>query len=139
MEKINYSIKIKASSETVWNILWGEESYKDQTSVFTEGSTVVTNWEEGSKVLFLDGKGSGMVSKIEKKINNEFMSFEHLGMMKDGIEDTTSEAVKEWSGAHENYTLADSNGGTKLTVEMDTNEEFYNYFKEIWPKALDKN
>ncbi len=80
-----------------------------------------------------------MVSKIEKKINNEFMSFEHLGMMKDGIEDTTSEAVKEWSGAHENYTLADSNGGTKLTVEMDTNEEFYNYFKEIWPKALDKN
>ena len=38
--------------------------------------------------------------------------------MKDGVEDTTSDKVKEWSGAQENYTIKEEGGKTLLTVVM---------------------
>ena len=64
------------------------------------------------------------------------MSFRHLGEIKDGVEDTTSEKVLGWAGATENYTLKEANGKTEVLVEMDINEEFAEMFKDIWPKAL---
>jgi len=51
---------------------------------FAAGSYAKTdNWKEGSKVLFLDGKGQGMVSTVAKNKPNEYMSFKHLGEVKD--------------------------------------------------------
>ena len=139
MEKINFSATINASKEKVWKTLWEEDNYRNWTAVFAEGSTVETdNWKEGSKVLFLDGKGSGMVSKVAANKPNEFMSFEHLGIVQKGVEDTSSEKVKDWAGAHENYTLKGTNGKTELTVEMDINDEYKDYFLKTWPQALDK-
>jgi len=138
MEKKQFKIEIAAPREKVWEILWGDKTYPAWTSVFSEGSRVETNWEEGSKVHFLDGKGDGMVSTIAKKVPNEFMSFKHLGMVKDGVEDLSSEQIKEWSGALENYRLKTLDGKTELVVDMDMTEEFKDYFINTWPKALDK-
>lgn len=138
MEKTKFSITIDAPREKVWDTLWNDESYRAWTSPFSEGSRAETDWQKGSKILFLDGKGSGMVSKIADKKPNEFMSFEHLGEVRDGVEDTTSEKVKTWAGAHENYTLKNVNGKTELEVEMDINDEWKDYFTNTWPLALDK-
>ena len=139
MEKINFSATINAPREKVWKVLWDDASYRNWTSAFTEGSYAETdNWKEGSKVLFLDPKGSGMVSRVAKNKPNEFMSFKHLGVVKDGIEDTKSEAVQGWTGAMENYTLTDENGKTKLIVDMDSTDEFKDYFLKTWPVALEK-
>jgi uncharacterized protein YndB with AHSA1/START domain len=139
MEKKEFKITINAPKEKVWNILWGDDSYPAWTSVFAEGSRVETdNWKKGSKVLFLDGKGSGMVSTIAENIPNEFMSFKHLGEVKEGVENIASETVKEWAGALENYTLKSTNGKTELTVDMDISEEYMDYFMKTWPKALEK-
>ena len=136
MEKIHFSILINATPEKIWKILWADETYRKWTSAFTEGSYAETDWKQGSKVLFLDGKGSGMVSRIAVNKPNEFMSIEHLGMVKDGVEDTSSEEVKAWKGAHEDYTLKKVNGKTELSVDMDATEEFKEMFSKIWPKAL---
>ena len=139
MEKINFSATIKAPREKVSKVLWDDASYRNWTSAFSEGSYAETdNWKEGSKVLFLDPKGSGMVSMVAKNKPNEFMSFKHLGVVKDGIEDTKSEAVQGWAGAMENYTLTDENGKTKLIVDMDSTDEFKDYFLKTWPIALEK-
>ena len=139
MERINFSISINAHKEKVWNILWDETSYRKWTSVFAEGSTVVTdNWKEGSKVLFLDGKGAGMVSTVAANKPNEYMSFTHLGEVKDGVEDVSSEKVKGWSGSMENYTLKEAGGKTELTVEMDITDDFKDFFLKTWPKALEQ-
>lgn len=137
MEKLNFSIDINAPKEKVWEILWGDDTYPKWTVVFSEGSQAVTDWQEGSKVLFTDGKGSGMVSKIESKRSNEFMSFKHLGEVKDGIEDTTSEKVKSWAGSFENYTLKESGGVTTLTVDLDISGDFKDYFMKTFPRALE--
>ncbi len=138
MEKMNFSTSINAPKDKVWKTLWEDTSYRKWTSVFSEGSCAVTDWQEGSKILFLDGKGSGMVSQIESIRPNEFMSFKHLGEVKNGVEDTDSEGVKAWAGAHENYTLKETNGITTLVVEMDIVEDFKDYFIKTWPKALEQ-
>ncbi len=65
MEKINFSISINAPKEKVWRTLWEDETYRKWTSVFSPTSYVDTDWKEGSKVLFLDGQDSGMVSKMK--------------------------------------------------------------------------
>jgi Activator of Hsp90 ATPase homolog 1-like protein. len=139
MEKKIFQTSINASKEKVWKTLWNHDTYKLWTAVFAEGSTVETdNWKEGSKVLFLDGKGNGMVSKVAANRPNEFMSFKHLGVIKDGKEDMGNEKNNEWSGATENYTLNGQNGKTELIVEMDITEEYRDYFEKTWPKALEK-
>jgi len=141
MEKINFSVNINAPKEKVWNTLWEDESYRKWTSAFTEGSYAVTdNWKEGTKVLFLDPKGSGMVSTVAENRPNEYMSFKHLGEVKDGTEHITSEQAKQWSGATENYTLKDTGTGTELKVEMQGNisGDFKEYFLNAWPEALEK-
>lgn len=136
MEKLVFSTSINATPEKVWNILWTDATYRKWTSAFMEGSYAVTDWKEGSKVLFLDGKGMGMVSRIAVNRPNEYMSIEHLGEVKDGVEDTTSDRVKAWAGAHENYTLKKINDQTELTIDMDITEEYKEMFAQIWPKAL---
>ena len=95
--------------------MWNDDSYRKWTSPFAEGSYAKTdNWKEGSKVLFLGPGGDGMVSKVASNKKNEFMSFEHLGVVKNGIEDTESDSVKGWAGAKENYRLIDDEWQNKI-------------------------
>jgi hypothetical protein len=138
MEKQVFNISINAPREKVWNVLWSKGSYEAWTAPFAEGSHAETDWKKGSKVLFLDAKGSGMVSTVTENIPNEYMSFEHLGEVRNGVEDLDSPNVKQWAGAHENYTLKTVNGKTELKIDMDVTDEFKEMFRTIWPKALDK-
>jgi hypothetical protein len=138
LERKEYKISINAPREKVWNILWDDKTYREWTAAFHPSSHAISNWNEGDKVLFLGEGGSGMVSRIARKIDNEYMSFEHLGEVKNGVEDTTSERVKQWAGSHENYTLKDNNGHTDVIVDIDLSGEFVEMFNEMWPKALAK-
>ncbi len=137
MDKLNFKAVINASPEKVWKVLWTDDTYRKWTSAFAEGSYAETDWKTGSKVLFTDGEGRGMVSRIAENRPNEYMSIEHLGELKDGLEDTTSDKVKDWAGAHENYTLKKVNGKTELIVDMDITEEYKEMFSKMWPVALD--
>lgn len=140
MEKMHFKIQINAPREKVWHATLDDATYREWTKAFMPGSYAVTDWQKGSKALFLgpDGNGgtSGMVSRIKENIPNEFLSIEHLGEVKDGVEDTTSEKVKKWSGSLENYTLKNVDGKTEFSVECDMAEEYADMFKEMWPKAL---
>ena len=139
MEKLKFSTTLKAPKEKVWKVLWDDATYREWTTAFSEGSYAETdNWKEGSEVKFLDPKGSGMISRVAANRPMEFMSFEHLGEIREGVEDRESERIKAWAGAKENYLLTETNGITKLDVEMDVNEEYKNMFMEMWPKALEK-
>jgi uncharacterized protein YndB with AHSA1/START domain len=138
MERHQFKTTINAPREHVWNVLWGDATYPQWTSAFAEGSNVQTDWKKGSKVLFTDGKGEGMVSVIDDVRQNEFMSFKHLGMLKNGAEDLESAKKEGWSGAIENYTLKTVKGKTELTVDQDIAESYKDQFLSMWPKALDK-
>jgi len=138
MERKEFAIAINAPKEKVWNVLFSDSTYPQWTSVFSEGSRVETDWKKGSKALFLNAEGEGMVATIAENRPNEFLSIRHLGFVKNGVEDVDSEEVKKWAGALENYTLKSVDGKTELTVDMDIAQEYMDYFLKVWPQALDK-
>lgn len=136
MKQLNFSIVINASKEKVWRILWDDITYRKWTSAFSDGSYAVSDWKEGSKVLFLAPGGDGMVSIIAKKIPNQFMSFKHLGIVKGGEEQPETEETKTWAGAMENYSLKEKKGLTEVAVTIDITEDNEQEFMETFPKAL---
>lgn len=141
MQKIHFSIHINAPREKVWDIILGKVSYSQWASAFSPGSYFKGSWEEGSKILFLgqnpDGSGEGgMVSRIKENRPHEFVFIEHLGTISNGVEDTTSEEAKKWSKSYESYSFVDKDGGTEVSVDMNTLDEYKNMFEEMWPKAL---
>jgi hypothetical protein len=143
MSKLNFSILIDAPISKVWDTMLEDKTYREWTEAFTEGSYYKGDWSKGSKILFLGpnpetGKEGGMVSKIKDNKLHEFISIEHLGEVYDGVEDTTSDRVKDWAGALENYTFANKDCKTELVVDLDINEEFKEMFEGMWPKALQK-
>ena len=138
MKTLKFSVHIAAPREVVWNIMWGKESSKKWLSVLQEGTYAVTDWNEGSKIMFLSPNGDGMNSVIQRKIPNELMSFKHLNVIKPGHDSSTSEQDPKWEGAAENYYLHEEDGITRLQVEIDTTEEYVKYFETAFPMALKK-
>ena len=136
MAKEVFKIEISAPKEKVWKVLWNEDSYRKWTVPFSEGSYIESDWQIGGRTLFLGGEGNGMVSTIDQLIENKIMSFKHLGMIKDGKEDLVSEDVQKWAGLLETYILESSENKTTLSVEMDIEDDYKDYFMEAFPKAL---
>lgn len=143
MKRIHQVIFINAPREKVWDLMLGEASYREWTAVFCPGSYYRGSWEAGSKILFLgpafEGRAEGgMVSRIKENRLHEYISIEHQGIVKDGVEDTSSEATREWSGAQENYAFADKDGGTELTIDCDSSDKEAESMEGMWIKALAK-
>ncbi len=141
MQKIHFSIFVIAPKEKVWDTMLDDASYREWTTAFNPGSYYKGDWSQGSKILFLgpnpDGSGEGgMVSRIQENRQYEFISIEHLGIIQNGVEDTTSEEVKKWTPAFENYTFTEKDGGTEVSVDMDVADEYKGMFEDMWPKAL---
>lgn len=142
MKRLQFSIDINAPKEKVWHTMLNQETYRAWTDVFMPGSHYLGDWNTGSKILFVapdtSGNVAGMVSRIKENRQYAYVSIEHLGFVQDGKEDTSSEAVKAWAGALENYTFTESNGKTNVLVELDTAEEHIEMFEDTWPTALEK-
>lgn len=151
MEKLHFSIAINAPKEKVWDTMLEDKTYREWTTAFSPGSYYEGSWDEGSKILFLapdnSGKLGGMTSVIAENRPHEFISIKHLGGVKDGVEDTTIEAMQAWAGALENYTFHETDGTTEVVVDIIGNgnneetkesKEMAEMFKDMWPNALQK-
>ena len=135
--KLKQSIEINAPKQKVWDTMLNDETYRQWTVAFHEGSHAIGNWEEGSKMIFTDGSGSGMLSRVKSHARNEELTLEHYGMMKDNKEDLESDEVKKWAGSLETYRISESGGKTHLEIEMDITPEYEEYMNEAWKKALE--
>ncbi|MBZ4190402.1 SRPBCC family protein [Niabella beijingensis] len=124
METYSYKQQINAPAKKVWDILWNTDSYKLWTAPFAPGSTIESDWKVQGRTRFLDGKGNGMVSTIHSMNEPSELIFEHLGSIQNGVEDTTSDAVKQWAGSLERYYLREEGGVTTLEARVDTDPQF---------------
>jgi len=145
MKKLQFRKEINASSQKVYATMLGlknKKTYEHWTSAFNPTSTYEGNWEKGSKILFTgvdeNGKKGGMVSEIEEHKPASFVSIRHYGFLDGDTEITTGEIVEKWAGSHENYSFQENNGITTVTVELDTIEEYRDYFENSYPLALNK-
>lgn len=139
---MHFEIRIKSSPENVYRTMTEMEGYKSWTSVFNSTSHYEGSWEKGSRILFIgvdsEGKQGGMVSRIRENIPDKFISIEHLGIYKDGKEITDGPEVESWKGALENYRLTVQGNEVLLSVDIDADPDFREYFQSTWPGALAK-
>ena len=136
MKPLHFSVDINAPRDRVWQVLWNDDTYPEWTSAFGPGSRAVSDWQQGSRIQFLDGEGHGMEAVIEKLVPNEFMSFKHLAVIQHGEVQALDERTREWSGDHENYTLFERDGVTTVKVDLEAPEEYVDMFSDKFPQAL---
>ncbi|MDR5589309.1 SRPBCC domain-containing protein [Christiangramia sp. SM2212] len=136
MKKVHFQVEIDCPKEKVFSIMLDKEHYRKWTAEFNPTSHYEGTWEEGSKILFLgeteDGEKAGMQSEIAKMEPAKFISIRHLGMLEKGKETRFEQEL------YENYYFEQKNGSTLLKVEMDTEDDWLDYFGKTWPKALQK-
>ena len=144
MEKLHFSKEIKAPAEKVYKAMLGLDdikTYQQWTAAFNPTSSWEGSWEKGAKIHFIgtdeNGKKGGMVSEVAENKPAEFVSIRHYGYLDGDQEITTGEEVEKWAGGHENYSFSENNGVTTLQVDLDTIDEYVDYFKKTYPKALD--
>jgi uncharacterized protein YndB with AHSA1/START domain len=137
METLEFKIRIKATPEKIWSVLWEDKTYREWTNAFCEGSYAVSDWNEGNKIHFMSPGGEGMNSVIEKKIPNEYMAFKHIGEIKDFKELPLNEETEKWSGYMETYRLIPDDEFTDLISQVDVIEKHIDYFKDAFPKGLE--
>ncbi|MQA91822.1 MAG: SRPBCC domain-containing protein [Gemmatimonas sp.] len=143
MHRLHFSILIDAPKQKVWHTMLDDKTFREWTQAFHPGSYYKGDWNKGSKILFLGpdpetGKEGGMVSRIAENKRYEFVSIEHLGILQDGKEDTTSETARKWTPAFENYTFKERDGATEVLVDVDVEDEHVEPFQQMWPNALQK-
>lgn len=124
MMTLSYDIVIQANAQTVWNILWDTHTYSKWTLPFSETSQMQSDWKIGGETLFQDASGNGMVATIVELEQFKKVVFKHLGVLKNGVLDSTSEDVQSWSGSLEKYFLNEQGETTTLSAEIETSEEY---------------
>ena len=143
MQKLNFSIVINAPKEKVWHAMLDDRPYREWTRAFNPGSYYKGDWSRGSKMLFLGpdpetGQEGGMVSRIAENRPYEYISIEHIGIIQNGIEDTTSETARKMAPAFENYAFKEKDGATEVLVDMDADDEYAEMFNKMWPEGLQR-
>ena len=136
METLSYETIIDAPMQKVWDILWSPETYSEWTRYFGTGSVMKSDWKVGGKTYFLNSKGEGMVSTIDSLEEPSQVVFKHLGVVKDGVEDTQSKEVMEWNGSFEKYFLIDFDGKTKLHTEVQVDSQWRDHMDTGFIKGL---
>ncbi|MBK6481909.1 MAG: SRPBCC domain-containing protein [Chitinophagaceae bacterium] len=145
MKKLQFQVSINAPVTKIFDFMLGinnKSTYEQWTSLFNPTSTYEGSWDKGNKMLFIgvDEKGEkgGMVSRIVENNPNRFVSIQHYGLVKADKEITEGPEVEKWANGFENYTFEENDGITKVTVDLDTTDDFVDYMEQTYPKALDK-
>lgn len=131
-------VDIAAPREKVWRVLTDDASYREWTTVFQEGSHAETDWQQGSRVLFVDESGDGLIGKLAKVVPNEFIGIEYVGQIMGGVEDYDSDEAKMMIGGYENYDLTEIPGGTHLAVSVLMDQVFLDMMNAPWDQAIVK-
>ncbi len=141
MLKRNYKITIAANLEKIWQVLLAKDSYPLWTAVFSPGSFYQGEIIVGQEIRFVapspNGSNDGMISRVAEFIPNQKVSFEHLGMTINGVDDLDSDAVKSFTPAFETYETTAKDGMIELNIFMDISEPYTEYFDRVWPYALE--
>jgi hypothetical protein len=92
----------------------------------------------GSKAMFTDNSGSGIVGRVVENKPNEVLSLEYEGEVVAGVEEYHSEIAKGVKGSRETYRLSEKGDITSLSIECDMAEQYFDYMSAAWDKALEK-
>ena len=133
---INKSIAIDAAAEKVWDVLFQDHFNRIWYAEFSPGTYAITDWQVGSKVVFLDISQSGIIGKIVESNPFKILSLEYTGILVSGVEDYDTEDAHALKGDREIYNLEEEDGKVKLNITGDMAEQYYEAMSASWEKAL---
>lgn len=136
MKEMSFSVKIHASKDRVWSVLWQDETFRDWAGFIDPGTYMAGELKEGNEIQFISSEnGYGVTSLVDKLHVGEFLLLKHRA---DTQESGKRLRKQEWSGGEERYTLVEDDGITTLTAAFDVPPELETFFKENYPKALER-
>lgn len=133
---VQNTISILAPAGVVWRIITGEEYNVRWLAAFGEGNVALTDWQEGSKAVFVDGSNSGLITRIKESRPFETILMQNIGIITDGKEDYESEEAIESQAFFERYLLTSEGDATRLSVEVVVEDDFFDKTSASWKKAL---
>ena len=134
---IKKAIEINAPKEKVWNVLLQDHYNRQWYAYFSEGTYAETDWQLGSKVIFKDNSGDGLVGKVVTHRPYEILAVEYEGILTKGHEMYHTPEAQAMQGFRETYHLTENNT-TLLNIESDMGEEYFDMMSAAWDKALQK-
>jgi uncharacterized protein YndB with AHSA1/START domain len=137
-QTIRKSVYIDAPKEEVWQVLFNDKFTRIWYAEFSVGTHAETDWQVGSKAVFKDESGSGLVGQVLVNKPYEALSVEFQGVLEGGREDYDSEMAKSVKGARETYLVTETAGRTRLDIESDMAPEYFESMSAMWDKALQK-
>lgn len=136
MKTLRFSVLIRARSEAVWDAMLADDTYRLRTARIGGGSYVEGSWEAEAGIRFLGPGGQGVTSEITASRRPDIVSIRHLGLVADGVDDTTSPEAAARAPSYETCTFAEADGETGVTAALDVPPGFEEYMTSTRPKAL---
>ena len=136
IQKIVFSVEIKASAESIWEKMWDKETYTNWVTPFCEGTYFTGEIALGSRIHFIAPSFDGMYSDVFYLVPNKLIIFKHIGNLKDLKEQPIDAEAEKWTGSFELYRLNEVDGITTVTAEIDCLSEYLEYMNSKFPLAL---
>lgn len=136
IQKIVFSVEIKASAESIWEKMWDKETYRKWVTPFCEGTYFTGEIALGNRIHFIAPSFDGMYSDVFYLVPNKLIIFKHIGNLKDLKEQPVDAEAEKWTGSFELYRLNEVDGITTVTSEIDCLSEYLEYMNSKFPLAL---
>lgn len=136
MKDLQFTVEINAPKQKVWDTLWQDKTLRQWAGIIDPGTYMVGELKAGSEVQFISAEnGYGVTSLVKEVVPNQSLLLLHSADTKDTGK---QERQKEWTGGEESYLLTEQDSHTTLMVAFGVPEKMEDYFKQNYPKALDK-
>ncbi len=137
MQQLKYEIEINASISAVWKTLVLPHTYKVWVKAFSPNSYFEGDWVQGSEIKFLDPDMGGTKAILVAVAPEKRIVAKHIALIsKKGEESTSGEMADKWLGTTEEYLLEEVGPKTRLSIEINTHEDFVSMFNDAWPTAI---
>lgn len=134
---VQKSISIQAPAERIWRVITDAQYNSIWLTALGKRSIAHTDWQEGSKAIFVDGSQTGLITRIREVRPFEKIRMQNVGIITNGKEDYTSDAAVESREFFEQYLLTPENGSVRVHVEVTVEDDFYNEVSDCWVNALE--
>jgi uncharacterized protein YndB with AHSA1/START domain len=132
MQTLLFKTQINTTASYIWQTMLQPNSYTVWTSIFSHGSYAECTWEQGSNFKFKSPKGTGVYGIVEKSVENEIISFKHLGRIENNLNNANQ---PKWAGALETYEIIPNPDGCLLKISMEVEPEMAPYFEAMFVKV----
>ncbi|WP_229238687.1 DinB family protein [Dyadobacter sp. Leaf189] len=137
-KRIEESILIQAPDYRIWQVITDKRYNGDWLVVFGMGNIAESDWQEGSKALFMDESGNGLAGTIDVSRPFEEIRIVYNGIVTKGVEDYESDIAKQMRNFDEVYLLSRDGDSVRMRVFCDMDEVYFDDLTQAWKKALEK-